>query len=125
MASGARACRTADGVVSSDHVREAPSSNARATLATYGNRFRDDPQAVLDELGLVATAEGYRVADGASEAVLRAGLLAGDLVATVNGQQVGNIQRDLNLFDEITAAGHARVEVVRDGRRMALSFPLQ
>jgi general secretion pathway protein C len=99
--------------------------DARATLATYGDRFRDDPQAVLDELGLVATAEGYRVADGASETVLRAGLLAGDLVATVNGQQVGNIQRDLNLFDEITAAGHARVEVVRDGRRMALSFPLQ
>jgi general secretion pathway protein C len=103
----------------------AESEDARATLATYGDRFRDDPQAVLDEFGLLATAEGYQVTDAASDPVLRAGLLPGDLVATVNGQQVGNIQRDLNLFDEITAAGHARVEVVRDGRRMTLSFPLQ
>jgi general secretion pathway protein C len=106
---------------------EAPAEpqDPRATLATYGDRFRDDPQAVLDEFGLLATPEGYQVTDAAADPVLRAGLLPGDIVATVNGQQVGNIQRDLNLFDEITAAGHARVEVVRDGRRMALSFPLQ
>jgi general secretion pathway protein C len=88
-------------------------------------RVRDDPQAVLDDMGLAATAEGYRVAEGASETLLRVGLLPGDLVAKVNGQQVGNIEQDRGLFDDVAASGRARVEVIRDGQRVVLTFPLQ
>ena len=96
-----------------------------AAVAGYRERLRDDPQRVLDDLVLVATEDGYEVGADPAEPVRRAGLEPGDLVAKVNGQQVGDIARDRRLFDEVVASGRARVEVVRDGRRMALSFPLR
>ena len=54
-----------------------------------------------------------------------AGLAPGDVVEKVNGVQVGDAERDRRLFDEAVVSGRARVEVVRDGRRIILSFPLR
>jgi general secretion pathway protein C len=102
-----------------------PAGNDADEIAGFRDRLRDDPQALLDDLGLVATGEGYRVADGASETLLRTGLQPGDLVARVNGQQVGNIEQDMDLFDEVTASGRARMDLVRNGQRLVLSFPLR
>ena len=54
-----------------------------------------------------------------------AGLKAGDRVARVNGQTVGNIEKDRKFFDEVAASGVARLEVVRDDKTFVLSFPLR
>jgi general secretion pathway protein C len=55
----------------------------------------------------------------------RAGLLPGDVVARVNGQQVGDIVGDQALFENIVASGRARLEVIREGETVVMSFPLR
>ena len=68
---------------------------------------------------------GYRIAEQHDSGVGLAGLRAGDIVTSVNGQAVGDVEQDRSLFDNVAASGLARVEVQRDGRTIVLSFPLQ
>ncbi|WP_299613657.1 hypothetical protein [uncultured Tateyamaria sp.] len=88
-------------------------------------RVRKNPQAVLDEIGLRPTDEGYVIAETHDVGVRLAGLRSGDLVRTVNGQTVGDPEKDRQFYDEIAAAGQARIEVERGGRLLSFSFPLR
>jgi len=104
----------------------------RATPATtqdYINMWRDrisaNPAQVLDTIGLVPTENGYMVADEHDVGVNRAGLRAGDLVKSVNGQSVGDVDKDRDLYDAVAESGLARIEVERDGQTIVMSFPLQ
>ena len=99
--------------------------DVETVAAEYRERLQDDPRRVLDDLGLVATEGGYEVGEDPAKPLRRAGLEPGDLIAKVNGQQVGDVERDRRFFDEVVASGRARVEVVRDGERITLSFPLE
>lgn len=112
---------TAGGAVALPQTGAAPDQ----VIATYRRLIADNPQAVLDRLGVTATAQGYRIGDNAHAGVRRAGLRPGDVIARVNGTAVGDIERDRRFFDEIAATGRARVEVVRDGQSIILSFPLR
>ena len=56
------------------------------------------PSGSSDDLGLVATEAGYEVGAEPAEPARRAGLEPGDLVAKVNGQQLGDIGRDRRFF---------------------------
>lgn len=91
----------------------------------WRNRVRKNPQAVLDEIGLKATDQGYVIADTHDAGVRLAGLRSGDLVRTVNGQAVGDPEADRKFYDQIAAAGQARIEVERGGRILSFSFPLR
>lgn len=91
----------------------------------WRTRIRKNPQAVLDEIGLHPTDQGYVIADKHDVGVRLAGLRSGDLVRTVNGQAVGDPDADRRLYDEIATAGQARIEVERGGRILSLSFPLR
>lgn len=119
-------------VVGAEDAPETPEPEAAAAeddpdavINRYRERIAQNPQTVLDGLGLVASEEGYRVGEDAGPGVRRAGLQPGDVVAKVNGQQVGNIERDRDLFDAVAASGRARIELLRDGQRIVLSFPLR
>jgi general secretion pathway protein C len=79
----------------------------------------------LDEIGLLATENGYIVDENHDPGVKLAGLKAGDRVAKVNGQTVGNIEQDRKFFDDIAASGVARLEVIREDKTFVLSFPLR
>lgn len=103
----------------------ADSTDPEAVIARYRERIAANPQTVLDGLGLTATPEGYQVGASASAGVRQAGLRPGDVVAKVNGQQVGNIELDRRFFDAVAASGRARIEVVRDGQTVVMSFPLR
>ena len=76
-------------------------------------------------LGIEATDCGYLVTENPSQGVLNAGFRPDDVIRTVNGKAVGNLQDDVELFDQIASAGLAQVELVRDGAEIRLSFPLQ
>ena len=102
----------------------APTDTALA-ISEMREGFRDNPYRVLDELGIEATEAGYRVGASPAEAVRRAGLRPGDIVDLVNGHRVGNVELDRRFYDSVAATGQARVEVVRGGDRLVLSFPLQ
>ncbi len=91
----------------------------------WRGRVRKNPQAVLEEIGLTATENGYIIADQHDVGVRLAGLRSGDLVRSVNGQPVGDPEADRRFYDEIAAAGQARIEVERGGRVLSFSFPLR
>lgn len=103
--------------------------NKPETTAEYidywRHRVRKNPQAVLDEIGLRPTDQGYVIADTHDVGVRLAGLRSGDLVRTVNGRAVGDPETDRRFYDEIAAAGQARIEVERGGQVLSFSFPLR
>lgn len=91
----------------------------------WRRRIEANPQSVLDQLGLEATGDGYRIADSTHPGVRRAGFRPGDVVARVNGQQIGDVNADRRLYDQIAASGRARVELIRNGQPIVLTFPLK
>jgi len=107
----------------------APGSPAAQTpqdvVDAYRQRIADNPKTVIDEFGVSATPEGYRVGANLASSVKRAGLQPGDLVIRVNGVAVGDVEKDRLLFEDVAASGRARVEVMRDDRLLILSFPLR
>lgn len=94
-------------------------------IELWRERIRANPQEVLDAIGLIPTEKGYRIAEQHDSGVGLAGLRAGDVVTTVNGQAVGDVEQDRQLFDDVAASGLARIEVERDGSTIVMSFPLQ
>lgn len=100
-------------------------TNPDAVIAYYRDEILQNPQAVLDRLGLQATADGYLISDAADPDVRSAGFQPGDLVTRVNGQAVGDIASDQVYFDDIAASGRATVEVQRAGQIITMTFPLR
>ncbi|WP_295706234.1 type II secretion system protein N [uncultured Brevundimonas sp.] len=84
-----------------------------------------NPAAALQSAGVSATSEGYRLGPDAPAQLLRAGLRPGDLIRSLNGRPVADLASDGQLFERAAAAGSARVEIVRDGRTLTLTFPLR
>lgn len=104
----------------------APVANdAEAVIARYRAAIMQNPQTVMDRLGLELTADGYRISDQASPGVRQAGFRPGDVVTTVNGRKVGDIPSDQRYFDEVAQSGRARVELQRDGQAIIMTFPLR
>lgn len=107
-----------------------PIRNAREFLDEYAERLADDPAKTLAELGIEAvsrgSSSGYRLGDVASpDQLSKVGLRPGDVVLSVNGQQLGNAQQDTALIEQVTEAGAARLEIQRGDRRfyVTLSIP--
>lgn len=118
------AAQTQDDEVSDDAEDEAPQTT-QDYIELWRERIRANPQEVLDTIGLIPTENGYRIAEEHDSGVGLAGLRAGDVVTSVNGQVVGDVERDRELFDDVAASGLARIEVQRDGSTVVMSFPLQ
>jgi general secretion pathway protein C len=100
-------------------------TNPDAVIAYYRDQVLQNPQSVMDRLGLQATPQGYLILDAADPDVRRAGFQPGDLVTRVNGQAVGDVAQDQVYFDQIAAAGRATVEIERDGQVITMTFPLR
>ena len=96
-----------------------------AVIARYRAAIRQNPASVMLRLGIEATAGGYVIKDMTSPGVLSAGFKPGDVVTSVNGETVGDVTADVDLFDRIAEAGLARVELNRAGKQIMLSFPLR
>ncbi|MCE0507408.1 hypothetical protein LR948_18815, partial [Roseivivax sp. GX 12232] len=107
-------------------LREAPPpETTQEYIDLWRGRIIEDPQSVLDTIGLVPGLEGYRIDANPNIGVTLAGLKPGDLVTKVNGQAVGDPDEDRTFYDEVAASGQARLEVVRDGETLLMSFPLR
>ena len=94
-------------------------------ITMWRERIIRNPNQVLGEIGLLAGEKGYTIDETHDPGIKLAGLKAGDRVARVNGQAVGNVEQDRKFFDEVAASGVARLEVVRGDRTFVLSFPLR
>ena len=96
-----------------------------AIIASIRARIDTNPKAVLEQIGLEPTDQGYRIATRHDSGVDRAGLRAGDIVTSVNGQPVGDLESDRKLYDEVAASGRARLEVLRGEAKFVMTFPLR
>jgi len=113
-------------LIPSAALASAPAANdPDAVIARYRAAILQNPNSVMDRLGLQATGDGYRISDAASPGVRQAGFRPGDLVTAVNRQKVGDVARDQRYFDEVAASGKARVELLRDGQSIIMTFPLR
>ncbi len=104
---------------------EAPPKTTDDYINMWRDRIIANPTEVLNAIGLIPTENGYIIAEQHDSGVGLAGLQAGDLVTSVNGQAVGNVDSDRLLYDEVAASGQARIEVMRAGRTIVMSFPLR
>lgn len=99
-----------------------PAGTPEEMIARYREALRADARGLLDRLGVIPTSGGYQIGDDASAEVLQAGMRPGDVITSVNGRQVGDVVADRQHFDEVAASGQARVELLRDGQPIVMSF---
>lgn len=100
-----------------------------SSLARYRDRLKSEPTNVLSEIGMQpisgGSAQGYRVGDNVAAGLGRVGLQPGDVVLTVNGRPVGNIQNDQQQVDSVMSQGSARLEIQRGNRRIFVTASLR
>jgi len=101
-----------------------------SVVQSYRERLQQDPAGTLNSLGVapVSTsgAQGYRLDNLAGSPYLaQTGLQAGDVVLSVNGRPVGDVQRDQLEIDNIVAQGSARLEVQRGTRRFFVTASMK
>jgi general secretion pathway protein C len=102
----------------------------RDFVDSYRDKLDEDPQAALAELGIapvsVDGSQGYRLGNLAQSPYLsQTGLQPGDIVLSVNGSPVGNVQQDRAQIDSILNQGTARLEVQRGTRRFFVTASLK
>lgn len=106
-------------------VSDAGDGDRRSRFTQYAEDFKATPDIVLNDLGLKPGGGGYTVSDGASAELIRnLGLRPGDVVVSVNGKPLGDIQHDAAMVDEVKASGEARVEVKRGSQTFTVNYPL-
>ncbi|HMU86512.1 MAG TPA: type II secretion system protein N [Agitococcus sp.] len=94
---------------------------ARNLLSNAIQRLDSDASSYLNEMGLIASQQGYEITDNTPSHIRRKlGLKAGDRVVRLNGQTLGNVQLDKNLLQQIQQTGRARIEIQRGGQHLTI-----
>jgi len=94
---------------------------ARGLISNAIQRLDGDASAYLNEMGLIASNQGYEITDNTPSHIRRnLGLKAGDRVVRLNGQPLGNVQLDKNLLQLIQQTGRARIEIQRGGQHLTI-----
>lgn len=102
----------------------------REFVDSYRERLEVDPEGTLSELGIAPVSpdgsNGYRLDSLADSPYLsQTGLQPGDVVLSVNGKPVGDIQQDRAQIASILDQGAARLEVQRGTRRFFVTASLK
>lgn len=98
--------------------------SASEFLNMANNEIAQDPRGALRELGLesAGSGQGYRVTPGSILTSLQ--LVPGDIVLSVNGQRLGDIDADQAVLEQVTTSGSARIEVQRGNNRFVVNHRL-
>lgn len=109
---------------------DAPGETLVDRIEQFRERLDVDPRGTLAEVGVEpvsdGSAAGYRIGDQVSAAQLASvGLRPGDLILSVNGQAVGDIEQDRAQLQEVVDAGSARLEIQRGDRRFFVTTRTQ
>lgn len=113
-----------------DGAEDSAADSAEAAVSEYRERLEADPAGALEELGVSpvsdGAAEGYRIGDLAQSPYLsQTGLQPGDVILSVNGRPVGDLDQDRLELDNVLAEGSARLEIQRGTRRFFVTASLQ
>lgn len=110
-------------------VQTSAPTSAKELVAQYGDQLKEDPEGTLNSVGIepVSTgdSQGYKLGGLANSPYLRnTGLRSGDVLLSVNGQAVGDIQQDQLRIASLLAEGTARLEIMRGERRFFVTAAL-
>ncbi len=83
-------------------------------------RANEDPEGFVQEMGLEPTEGGYQVTRRARQLQM-VGLRPGDIVTSVNDMQVGNIQTDQMLLNQVLqTGGELKIQIQRGSRSFTI-----
>jgi len=96
------------------------------SIADIQNSIGENVTRALNDFGLETNeGRGYKVGNLTKNPFLRqAGLRTGDVVLSVNGQSLGNLQKDQLEFDNLIAQGSASIELERNGEQITITARL-
>lgn len=110
--------------------RVAPSGGSNLSLSQYRDALLNDPQSVSDLLTVEPEQRGgrfigYRVGEGPDGGFLASqGLVAGDIVTSVNGVALTSPTKGLEIMRKLSTAKRVDLVVERNGRRRRMSLSL-
>ena len=87
-------------------------------------RLADNPAQALNSVGLKASEGGY-VYQGGNPMLSGLNLNKGDVIRSVNGHSLGDIQKDKDLMKSLYQQGSLEVEIMRDGASFYINYPLR
>ena len=101
---------------------QAPTAESSAEPALL-REFKENPQEMISKIGLSETKSGgYRVGNVSNSPYLRqSGLQSGDVILSVNGQTLSNVQNDSTQLAGLMAGGTARLEIQRGDIRFTIT----
>ena len=110
-------------------IRSGRISSVQDVLNDYGANPAEQFAAVLLEAGMEPTEEGgepgLKVGASAPKDILKTiGLRSGDIVRSVNGFPVNELQGDDVLLRKILTSDHAKIVIQRGSRRFTVNYPL-
>ena len=103
---------------------EAQASTAESsTEPALLREFKENPEGMISKIGLSETKSGgYRVGNVSNSPYLRqSGLQSGDVILSVNGQTLSNVQNDRTQLAGLMAGGTARLEIQRGDIRFTIT----
>lgn len=123
--------------------RPTPAQKRAQTRGTFKERFSsirtpadavqllksevsNDPAGALRKMGLETSGNGsgYKVSSSGSM-LTQLGLRPGDIILSVNGQALGNLEDDQVLLEEVTNSGQARLEIQRGNGRLVVNHTIK
>lgn len=100
--------------------------NASDAVSLIRDEVDSDPAGALKQLGLESAGDGsgYKVSNSGSM-LTQLGLQPGDVILSVNGQTLGNLNDDQNLLEQVSSSGQARLEIQRGNRRFVVNHTIK
>ena len=101
---------------------QAPATESSTEPALL-REFNRNPQEMISKIGLSETKSGgYRVGNVSNSPYLRqSGLQSGDVILSVNGQTLSNVQNDRTQLAGLMTGGTARLEIQRGDIRFTIT----
>jgi general secretion pathway protein C len=100
--------------------------NASDAVSLLRDEVANNPAGALKQLGLETSenGSGYKVSNSGSM-LTQLGLQPGDIILSVNGQTLGNLDDDQMLLEQVTNSGQARLEIQRGNRRFVVNHTIK
>ena len=88
------------------------------------SRLSENPERALNSVGLGFAEQGGYVFKGNNPMLAGMNMQKGDVIRSVNGHTLGDIEKDKEMMRTIYQQGSIEVEVVRDGASFFVNYPL-
>lgn len=112
--------------VESPPARETESiSSPKDFIDEAARRLDENPERALNSVGLSLAGDGGYVFKGNNPMLSGMNLEKGDVIRSVNGHTLGDVNKDKELMRSLYEEGSVEVEVVRDGASFFVNYPLR